>query len=115
MTQNHWPYGFQAISSPHPHLSEVTRFEGHQISSLLTPWPTTLAPLKLEVAWGLAEIKAMHTEVTWVQTGALGSMAIHQDALYVWPGEQQTWARCSVWLPQSWGEAGMKKSPGAHW
>ena len=56
----------------------------------------------------------MHTEVTWVQTGALGSMAIHQDALYVWPGEQQTWARCSVWLPQSWGEAGMEKSPGAH-
>lgn len=114
MTQNHWPSGFQAISSLHPHLSEVARFESHRISSLLTPWSTTLAPVKLEVAWGLAETKAMHTEVTWVQTGALGSMAIHQDALYVWPGEQQTWARCSVWLPQSWGEAGREKSPGAH-
>lgn len=65
------------------------------------------------MAWGLAEIKAVHTEVTWVQTGALESMVTPQDDLYVRPEGQQAWAGCLVWLPQSWGEAGTK-SPGAH-
>lgn len=37
------------------------------------PWTASPAPLELEVAWGLAEITAVHTEVICVLTGALES------------------------------------------
>ena len=44
-----------------------------EFPALLTPRTASPAPLKLEVAWGLAEIKAVHTEVICVLTGALES------------------------------------------
>lgn len=44
-----------------------------EFPALLTPWTASPAPLRLEAAWGLAEITAVHTEVMCVLTGALES------------------------------------------
>lgn len=62
---------------PHHHyIPTLQRSQGLGVTefpALLTPWTASPAPLELQVAWGLAEITAVHTEVICVLTGALES------------------------------------------